>query len=85
MDDQQDEDHLSELKDHALKVLRVMDKIYEQDSQFILTVLGTAFCSLGVGMYGTERFKRVLDQLYLQVDEMFETSEVDPDTKMLQD
>lgn len=84
MDDQQDIDHMEELQDHSLKLLKVLDRVYEQDSQFILTVLATALCTLGVGMYGTVRFKRLLDQMHLQVDEMFEASEIDPDTKMTQ-
>ncbi len=84
LDEQQDKDHIDELQQNALKLLKVLDKVYEQDSQFILTVLGTALCTLGVGMYGTEGFKRLLDQLHLQVDEMFETTEAEVDTEKLQ-
>lgn len=84
MMDKQDQDRLDEIRDHSLTLMKVLDKIYEQDSQFILTVLGTTFCTLGVHMYGTERFKRFLDQMHLQVDEMFATTEVEPDTEMSQ-
>lgn len=84
MDEQQNEDHLQELQDHSLKLLKVLDRVYQEDSQFILTILGTTFCTLGVGMYGTEKFKHMLDQMKLQTDEMFETTETDPDTEMLQ-
>jgi len=85
IDAQQDEEHMENIQEHSLKLLKVLDKVYEQDSQFILTVLGTTFCTLGAGMYGTVRFKRMLDLMHLQVDEMFETTEVDPDTIMTQD
>ena len=84
MDEQRDIEHMEELQDHSLKLLKVLDRVYEQDSQFIITVLGTALCTLGVGMYGTEKFKHLLDQIHIQVDEMFETSEVQPDTEMTQ-
>lgn len=84
-DEQQDIDHLENVQDHSLKLLRVLDRVYEQDTQFILTVLGTTFCTLGVGMYGTERFKRLLDQMHLEVDEMFATTEREHDTKNCQD